>query len=478
MNIQIVIAFGAYFLILLCIGFLSYRKQMTDSDFIVGNRSLNFWVIALSAHASDMSSWLFMAFPAAIMLRGTSQLWIGVGLLLGMFLNWQFVATRLRQATEKLESYTLSTFFERHFQDKSGSIRLLTACMLILFLAWYLSAGLIAMGMLFETVFGINYYVGLSIASCVVVIYTFFGGFITVAWTDLFQAVFLMLMVLLVPAVAYFHLEHGVQSIQEAAATENISFNLLTDYSLESLLTILFLVLGWGLGYFGQPHIVTKFLGIKTPSELHKSKYLGMSWMLLALAGASLVGYVGMAFFQPALNNPELVFVKMVQEIFPPLAAGFILCGVLAASMSTMDSQILVAASVISEDIYKFLFRKEASPALLLKASRVGVILIAGVSLLIAFNHNDSVLDTVQYAWSGLGCAFGPLVLAALYSKQANRYGAIAGIIVGGLLAGTWHLINPYVTDYAIPAMIPGFFLSLASIFLVSWVTRKRTKRT
>lgn len=239
-------------------------------------------------------------------------------------------------------------------------------------------------------------------------------------------------------------------------------------------MTILFLIFGWGLGYFGQPHIVTKFLGIKHPQELTKSKYLGMTWMFAALAGAAAVGLVGIAFFPNGLEKEELVFVQMVKELFSPLAAGFILCGVLAASMSTMDSQILVCASVLSEDLYKHIIHKKASPAHLLKVARVGVIVISLLSLIIAFNRNSTILDTVQYAWTGLGCAFGPLVLASLYSNKTNKYGAMAGILVGGIIAGIWNLVNFHITVYAIPAMIPGFILSFASIFLVSYLTRKK----
>lgn len=475
MDFQIFSAFFAYFLILLSIGLFSYKKQLTDSDFIVGNRSLNFWVIALSAHASDMSSWLFMGFPAAVMIRGLGHSWIAVGLILGMFFNWQLVATKLRNATERLNSYTLSTFFERHFEDKSGIIRSLTALMSIIFLSCYLSAGLIGMGLLFESVFGINYYFGLSIATLVVVVYTFFGGFITVAWTDLFQAVFLMCMIILVPIAAFVTLEKGTGSIAAAALAQDISFSFMPDYSVESILGILFLVFSWGLGYFGQPHIITKFMGIKSASELHKSKYLGMTWMLIALMGAAAVGLVGMGYFNGGLDKPELVFIEMVKTLFNPFVAGFILCGVLAASMSTMDSQILVCASVLSEDCYKHIFNKAATPAHLLKVSRIGVILISFIALLIAFNRNSTVLETVQYAWTGLGCAFGPLVLTALYSKNANKYGAIAGIVVGGLTAGAWGSINPFLTNFVIPAMIPGFILSFLSIRLVSSLTGRET---
>lgn len=471
MDNQILLSFAAYFLIILFIGVLSYKKQKNDSDFIVGNRSLNFWVIALSAHASDMSSWLFMGFPAAIMISGLHQWWIALGLILGMLLNWQFVAKKLRMLTEKLNCYTLSTFFEKRFNDDSGVTRIVTALMTVIFLSCYLSAGLIGMGLLLESIFGINYYTGLILSTIVVAVYTFVGGFITVAWTDLFQAVFLLIMIILVPIIAFSKLPDGWEGIAAIAASNQINLNWIENYSLESLFGILCLVFGWGLGYFGQPHIVTKFMGIKNPEDMHKSKYLGMAWMLAALGGAVAVGYIGIAFFPDGLQNPELIFIQMVKSLFSPLGAGFILCGVLAASMSTMDSQILVCASVLCEDLYKQIINRKASPEELLKASRVFVILVSLVSLTIALNRNSTVLETVQYAWSGLGCAFGPLVFAALYSSRTNKYGAITGILVGAIIAASWNFINPLITDYPLPAMIPGFALGTASIWIVSRLT-------
>jgi len=471
MSTDIVIAFAVYFSILLLIGYLSHKKQKTAADFIMGNRSLNYWVIALSAHASDMSSWLFMGFPAAIYVRGLSQAWIAIGLLMGMFLTWQFVAKKLRTLTEQYDSCTLSTFFERRFNDTSGTIRTVTALMSVIFLSCYLAAGLIGMGILFESVFGIDYYVGMTLATIVVITYTFSGGFITVAWTDLFQALFLLAMIIIVPSVAYMKLANGAQSIESSALAKQINLHIMPTVSKDSILTILFLVFGWGLGYFGQPHIITKFMGIRKAEELTKSKYVGMTWMVITLTAATFVGLVGIAYFHDQLAKPELVFVEMVKSLFHPLIGGFILCGIIAASISTMDSQILVCSSVLSEDFYKHIVRKNASPLELLRVTRGAVIVVALLALFIAFRKSATVMDSVSYAWSGLGASFGPLVLMSLYSKKANKYGAVAGIITGGLAAGTWEHINPYITDYTIMTMIPGFILSSLAIYSVSALT-------
>lgn len=471
MNIQIFIAFFVYFLALLFIGLFFHKKQTTTADFIVGNRSLTFWLTALTAHASDMSAWLFMAFPAAIFIKGVPGIWIAAGLIVGMFCNWQFIAKRLRIETEKYDSNTLSTYFERRFEDKSGFLRVLTAVMSLLFLTIYLGSGMYAMGLLFSSLFGINYFVSLSVSVLVVMTYVFFGGFVTVAWTDFFQGIFLLLVIIIAAFVSASHIPSW-DALLEAAHTHQVSLSLLQSFDLYSILAVIFSILSWGLGYYGQPHIVTKFMGIKNAGEITKAKYLGMSWQILSLGAAGLIGFFGLAHFPHGLANPELVFVDTVQLLFSPLFVGLIMCGIIAANMSTMDSQILVCASVLSEDIYKHLFKKEASSSQTLKASRVAVLITSLGALCIAFITTSSILNMVFYAWSGLGSAFGPLVISSLYDKKANRYGAIAGIFVGGAIAALWPLANPYITDIAIPSMIPGFFLGLLAIYGVSRITR------
>lgn len=467
MNIAFFAAFVTYFFILLSIGIISHHRQKNAEDFILGNRSLNYWLTSLSAHASDMSAWLFMALPAAIFMGGLPQAWMPVGLLVCMFLNWQFIAKKLREETEKTNSCTLSTYFEKRFNDTSKTLRILTAVMTLVFMTCYLAAGLISMGLLFETVFGLNYVVGLTIAVAVAVTYTFFGGYTTIAWTDLFQALFLLFAILFVPLMAYYFLPDGLTSIQTVAAEKEIS---LSFFQRSSFISTLTLSLGWGLGYFGQPHILSKFMGIKNPSEIYKSKYLGMSWQFLALSGAIAIGFIGIGFFPEGLVNPETVAFVMIKQLFHPFVAGFILCATLAATMSTMDSQILVTASVISEDLYPSFIKRVPSSKELLIVTRISVVFVALVALFISFMRSPKVLDAVFYAWSGLGCAFGPLILTSLYSKTVNKKGAIAGILVGSFIAFFWPLMEHYM-GFQFPSMIPGFFLSLLSILLVSKYT-------
>lgn len=469
MDYQLPSAFALYLLTLIFIGWYCHKRQTSEGEFIMGNRSLNFWLTAFSAHASDMSAWLFMAFPAAIYVAGLTQAWTALGLIVGMFLNWQFVAKALRVQTEKFHSYTLPTYFENRFHDRSGVLRVLTAVMTVIFLTCYLSAGLMAMGFLFESIFGLDYYIGLTIATFVAVNYMFFGGYVTVAWVDLFQALFLLAMIMIVPIVGYFALPNGLQGIQAALTEKGISSRPFDDMAIKLLLSI-----GWGLGYFGQPHILTKFMGIRDPAQMHKSKYVGMTWQILALGAATAVGYIGIGLFPQLLPNSELIFVEIVKTHFYPFVAGLILCGIIAANMSTMDSQILVCASVISEDFYKHLVHQKATTKDRLIVSRASVVIVALISLLIAFYRSASILDTVFYAWSGLGSAFGPLTLMALYSKITTKQGAIAGILVGGVVAGLWPTVNHLFTERTIPEMIPGFALSLISIYVVSWLTYKK----
>jgi solute:Na+ symporter, SSS family len=470
-NIYILSAFAAYFGLLLLIGLIFHKKQKTSTDFIIGNRSLNFWVVALSAHASDMSAWLFMAFPATIFTLGLPQAWMALGLVAGMFANWHFVAPRLRVQTEQYDCITLPSFFEKRFREHSGFLRVISALMMIIFFTFYLSAGFIAMGYLFESLFGIDYMVGLTLAVFVIVGYTFIGGYTTVAWVDLFQGIFLLAMILLVPVIAYAKVG-GWPAITAAAIQKQIPLSPFPDYTPQGIIALLSITLGWGLGYFGMPHIITKFMGLKDVSEMNKSKWLGMSWQVVALGAAAFIGLIGIAYFPQGLDKPQMVFVEMVKDLFHPLGAGFILCGILAANLSTMDSQILVCGSVLSEDLYKHFAKEKASQKTLLLISRLGVVLVSGIALVLAFDKNATILDTVLYSWSGLGSAFGPLVLVSLYSNRVNKYGAIAGVVVGGVTVMVWPYLNPLITNYTVLQMIPGFFCSLIAIYVVSALTK------
>jgi len=469
-------AIGLYFSILVLIGVFSRRKNATDKDFNLGTRQLNFWVTAISAHAGDMSSWLFIAYPMAIFMSGGEKVWIAVGLILGMYASWSVISKRLRQSTEDYDSYTLSTFFERRFKDPSGVIRLLSSAVVLFFMTYYVSAGLVATGRLFEALFQIDYYIGIGIATAIMVSYMYVGGFVSVAWTDFAQGMFLLLALAIVPVIAFFHIDQ-VDTLFTAAENRNISLSILPKWSFSSLFSILSLTVGWGLGYFGQPHILTKFMAIRQADDLRKSKYLGMAWQITVLAAASAVAYLAFALFPDGLEKPEMVFVEMAKSVFSPFAVILIVCGIFAANMSTMDSQILVCSTTFSEDFYKRVLKKNASSKEILWVSRLGVLLFSSLAFFLAWGQSKTIMSIVEYAWSGLGGSFGPLLIVALYAKKVNSYGAIAGIVAGGMTSAIWPMLNPRLTEIEIVPLFPAFLLSLTVIFSVSWLTRKSPLR-
>ncbi len=457
-----------YTLILLAVGVASRKKRQTSNDFLLGSRKMNFWVTALAAHASDMSSWIFMAYPAVLFSFGMIKVWVAIGLSLFMFLNWQFVAPKIRIMTEKYESLTLSSFFESRFNDTSGAIRIFTAISSFIFYIVYISTGLVSLGLLMQTLFHIPYPIGVTIGVFIILPYLLIGGYITLAWTDLFQGLFLFVVILFVPFFMIYKMG-GFEVLSHVKMAA-----LIPDWKPATLLSIFFSMTSWGLGYFGQPHIVTKFMGIKNPKDIPKSKWVGMTWQLFSLLGATLIGLVGIVYFQNGLADSQLVFINMVLDSFAPLLAVFILCAILGTTITCTDSQILVLVSNLTEDFYKKILRKNASSRELIIVSRINILVIAAITYVISLFTTSSIFDIVSYAWFGLGASFGPLVLFSLYSKQANKYGAWAGIIVGTTIAAVWPLINR-LFSFEVPTLIPAFALSSLSIWLVSLATKHLT---
>jgi len=469
-------AIAIYFAVLMGIGFLSIyrRRQLTASDFIIGGRGLNYWLTALAAHASDMSSWLFMGYPAVIYASGLIDIWTAIGLIVFMYLNWQLVAPKIRVATEQYDSMTFSSFFENRLLDTTGCIRVFTAVMALIFYTIYISAGLVGLSLLLNTLFDVPQHWGIIVGILIVIPYVFIGGYTTLAWIDLFQGMFLMCVIIFVPLWILPKIG-GWESLTAVMQAKHLSMAPIPDLQPKTIFHILTVAMGWGLGYFGQPHIVTKFMGIRKVSEMGKSKWIGMSWMVTSLAAATLVGLVGIGVFQqggPA--DSEQIFIEMVRKNFHPFVIGLFLCAVLAATINAMSSQVLVLSSSITEDFYKRLFRKDASSDELLLVSRVGVIAVGVVAFLIAFTTSSSIYGLVLYAWSGLGSAFGPLVILSLYSRTINRYGAWAGILTGGIVAGVWPHLPIEVFAQTIPPLLPGFISSFLMIITVSRLLQSR----
>lgn len=465
-------AFITYFIAIAIVALLSYRKQKSETDYIIGNRSLNFWLTALSAHASDMSAWLFLGYPALIFTTGVTGAWGAIGLVVCMFMNWHFIAPRIRTITEQTNSLTLSAYFENRLGDTSGRIRLISAFMSVLFFTFYISSGLVGMGILVESLFGLNYSIGISIGLLIVVAYVFLGGYRTVAWIDLFQGFFLLAVIVALPTILIVK-AGGMAPIMQSVRASHLTTSLFPDFSPHTFLTDFLTAAGWGLGYFGQPHIITKFMGIRCISDMSKAKYLGMSWQTIALFAATIMGLIGIYTFPQGSLNPEHVILDIVKATLPAFFSGLVLCAVLAATTNVMAAQILVVASNLSEDFYKRLIKRQAGPKELLWISRGSVIVFSSIAFAIAFFKISTIYQLVLYSWSGLGASFGPLVLLSLYRKTINKYGGFAAILVGGVVSAIW----PYYNDMfnlGIPSLVIGFSLGCITLEGVSFLTRNK----
>lgn len=465
MNIQIMSAVALYFIILFFIAFAFYYKSSKERAFVLGNRSLNYWVTAISAQASDMGVWLFLSYPATIYVLGLSQIWTSVGLVLCMWLNWQVVAPRLRNLTAKYKSVTLWSFFEHRFNDPTSRIRVVSAVIAIFYFVAYIATGFMGIGKLLAANFDITYNMGIALGALLTGSYILIGGFLAAAWCNLFQGLFLLAMIVIVPFAAYNQIG-GYTAILTAANIKGVSLHIFQSW--HDLIAIFFGAAGWGLGYFGQPHVLINFMGIDDEKNLNKAKFVGITWQCLALGASICVGLTGIALFKE-LPDAEQLFPLMVKTLFNPFMIGSILCGVLAATLSTVTIQVLVAASSCTEDLYKTFIKPDASAIHLTLITRISIILISCVSLAIAYISHTSINKLVWFAWSGLGASFGPLVLLSLYSKRINRQGALAAIISGGLIAFITPLLHATV-----PALILGFIVSLGSAYLVSFLTKNK----
>lgn len=469
MEIMIISAFVIYFCILASIGLLFYLQKENENDFVIGGRSINYFVTAIATQASDMSSWLFLGVPAMVYLYGLPEAWIGIGLVTGMFINWHCIAPRLRTATAQYHNMTISGYFESRLGDTSGTLRALSALFALYFFTCYIASSIVGLGRLFEAAFGIDYSFGIIIGLACAMTYTLLGGFIAVAWCDLFQGLFLLAAIVIVPVYTVYLLG-GWGAVTAAATAHHIPLTLFPSFA--GTCNSILLAASWGLGYFGQPHILTNFMAIDDTRNIRYAKYVGITWQIIVLTAAISIGLVGLAYFHEGLPNnanTELLFILLTKQLFFPLLAGFILCGILAATLSTMDRHILISGSVLAEDMYKRFFNKQADSRVMMNITRLGSLAISAVALFIARTNNASIYELVNYAWSGLGSSFGPLVIMCLYSNTITRNGAIAGLIAGGVTAGIW----PYLSIPLLP-LVPGFTVGLLTIYGVSKIESKK----
>ena len=458
---------------MMLIGYFAYRRTKNLSDYILGGRRLGSWVTALSACASDMSGWLLLGLPGYAYAAGLEAGWIALGLLIGTYFNWRLVAARLRHYSVIAgNSQTLPEFFEHRFHDKSHLLRVVSAIFILLFFLFYTSSGLVAGGKLFNAVFALPYHWAVTVGALVIVMYTFVGGFLAVSWTDLFQGLLMAVVLLIVPVIAIASLGGWDSTLSTVSNTNPALLNALTNVKDEPLgfLAIVSL-LAWGLGYFGQPHILARFKAIRSVAEIPAARRIAVTWVSITLLCSVLVGMVGIGYLQQPLQgtDTEKVFILLVEALFHPVIDGICLAAILAAIMSTADSQLLVSAAAFTSDFYKALFRRSASEQELIWTGRMAVLLIAIIALVLAWNPERKVLDLVAYAWAGFGAAFGPTLMLSLYWRRMNRYGALAGIIVGGLTVVIWKQLSGGLFD--LYEIVPGFVFSMLSIVVTSVVT-------
>ncbi|ROR14616.1 sodium/proline symporter PutP [Erwinia sp. JUb26] len=462
------VTFCVYIFGMVLIGFFAYRSTKNFDDYILGGRSLGSVVTALSAGASDMSGWLLMGLPGAIFISGISESWIAIGLTLGAWLNWKIVAGRLRVQTEHHDNaLTLPDFFSSRFEDTSKLLRVISALVILIFFTIYCASGIVAGARLFESTFGMSYETALWAGAAATIAYTFIGGFLAVSWTDTVQASLMIFALILTPVIVIMAVGGLSDSLQviEAKSIENI--DMLKNLNFVAVISLL----GWGLGYFGQPHILARFMAADSHRSIRTARRIGMAWMILCLAGAVAVGFFGIAFFQ---NHPELaagvnengerIFIELARILFNPWIAGILLSAILAAVMSTLSCQLLVCSSALTEDLYKNFLRKSASQKELVWVGRLMVLLVAVVAIALAANPNNRVLGLVSYAWAGFGAAFGPVVLFSLIWRRMTRNGALAGMIVGAATVLLWKDYG-YAELYEI---IPGFLFASIAIVVFS----------
>lgn len=468
LNIGVIVAFIVYLGAMMSIGIYYWRKEQNMSDYILGGRQLGAWVTSMSAEASDMSGWMLMGLPGYAYVAGLGAGWIALGLMLGTWVNWQFVAKRLRQYTEIAnDSLTMPDYFQNRFRDTSQILRVISAVFILIFFLIYTSSGFVAGGKLFNTVFGIPYTWAMILGAFVVVFYTFLGGFMAVCWTDFVQGVMMFFAILAVPITASFMMGGPATTAQALSTLNAEMFNPFTTPEGKPLSLIAIIsLLAWGLGYFGQPHILVRFMAIRASSELKQATNIAMTWVILSLAAAVLVGMVGRVYLQQPLEGSavETVFMVMTDTLFSSFFSGLILSAVLAAIMSTASSQLLVTASAVSQDFYKSLIHKQAGEKELVWISRATVIVVSIIAVLIGLDPNNFVLDMVAYAWAGFGAAFGPTLVISLFWNRMTRNGALAGIIVGGITVLVWKqlaLLGLY-------EIVPGFIFSCIAIYVVS----------
>lgn len=468
------VSIGIYLAGMLLIGWYSYRKTSNLTDYMLGGRSLGPAVTALSAGAADMSGWLLMGLPGGVYVTGLASAWIAIGLTIGAYLNWALVAPRLRSYTQVAnDSITIPSYLENRFKDKTNMLRIVSGIVILVFFTFYVSSGLVSGAVFFQSSFGTDYLTGLYIVGGVTIAYTLFGGFLAVSYTDFIQGLMMLIALFLVPAIGIFITGGPTETFDTIRAIDATKLDWFKGTTFIGIVS----AMAWGLGYFGQPHIIVRFMAIKTIKETKSARRIGMGWMIISLIGTIFTGLIGLAYFHNntahKLDNPEAVFISLSQIFFHPLFAGFALAAILAAIMSTISSQLIVTSSALVEDLYKVVMNKKATDKRLVFLGRMAVLLVSVVAGALAFKQNSTILSLVAYAWAGFGASFGPIILLSLFWKKMNKWGALFGMIVGAVTVIVWKNVGLGDTLYEI---VPGFVLNFAVSVIVSLATYKKNE--
>ena len=468
------VTFAIYILAMIGIGFFAWYSTRSFDDYILGGRSLGPYVTALSAGASDMSGWLLLGLPGALYLGGLSEAWIGIGLVLGAWANWRWVAAPLRVYTERSENaLTLPDYFTHRFEDRGRLLRILAAAIIRVFFAIYCASGIVAGARLFESVFAVPYAQAIWYGAGATILYTLIGGFLAVSWTDTVQATLMIFALLLTPVFVVLGTGGVAESVALVEQVDPSKLDFLKGASVVGVISLL----AWGLGYFGQPHILARFMAAESARAIPAARRIGMTWMIACLAGAVAVGFFGVAYFAahpdqaaPVTANAERVFIELSTRLFNPWIAGILLSAILAAIMSTLSCQLLVCSSALTEDFYKGFVRRRAGQRELVWVGRLMVLLVALLAIVLARDPESRVLGLVSYAWAGFGAAFGPVVILSLVWRRMTRDGALAGMLTGAITVIAWKQL--YAATTGLYEMVPGFVLATLAIVVVSRLGR------
>ena len=466
-----IITFIGYLFIICMLCLFANRRNKKLSDYFLGGRSLSGPITALGAGASDMSSWLLLALPGAIFVSGMNHIWMPIGLLIGAYCNWRFLSKRLRIYTEVAnDSLTIPSYLDHRFKQHSHYIRACSAIIILIFFTLYCASSFVSGGLLFQVAFGLSFQQSLLVSSIIILIYTMIGGFLAINWIDFFQGTLMLLALIIVPLTTIIHVHNQHTLYNQLSHLPSDYFNPTKNITMISMISLL----AWGLGYFGQPHILTRFMAIKTPNRLPQARRICMSWMFVSLLGATATGIIGRIFFDSGLASPNETFLYLTKSLFSPIISGILFSAVLSAMMSTVAAQLLTSSSALIADFYAVFIRKTASQKELVIIARLCVIISAAAALHLALNEKNTLFLLVKYAWSGIGASFGPIIIASLFWKRTTSQGAIAGITIGAITVILWKtFLSPLGGFWQLNEIIPGFIFSCLAIFIASLISNK-----